>query len=35
MKHYGDENKYMYDENVLEQTTILRLQILEMTGKKR
>jgi hypothetical protein len=34
MKHYGDENEYIYDEKVLEQTTILRLQILEMTGKK-
>ena len=35
MKHYGDENEYIYDEKALEQTTILRLQILEMTGKKR
>jgi uncharacterized protein len=35
MKHYGDENKYIYDENVLSRTTVLRLDITEITGKKR
>jgi uncharacterized protein len=34
MTHYGGENKYSYDEKVLEQTIILRLDIKEMTGKK-
>jgi len=35
MAHYGGEGEYLYDENVLEQTTILRLEIREMTGKKK
>jgi nitroimidazol reductase NimA-like FMN-containing flavoprotein (pyridoxamine 5'-phosphate oxidase superfamily) len=35
MTHYGGEGEYSYDNNVLEQTTILRLEILEMTAKKK
>jgi nitroimidazol reductase NimA-like FMN-containing flavoprotein (pyridoxamine 5'-phosphate oxidase superfamily) len=35
MKHYGNENEYIYDEKVLASTTVLRLDITEITGKKR
>lgn len=35
MVHYGGEGEYFYDEKLFEQTTILRLKILEMTGKKK
>ena len=35
MRHYGDENEYLYDEKVLANTTVLRLDITEMTGKKK
>jgi nitroimidazol reductase NimA-like FMN-containing flavoprotein (pyridoxamine 5'-phosphate oxidase superfamily) len=35
MRHYGDENEYVYDEKVLANTTVLRLDITEITGKKR
>jgi uncharacterized protein len=35
MKHYGNENEYFYDEKVLANTTVLRLDITEITGKKR
>jgi nitroimidazol reductase NimA-like FMN-containing flavoprotein (pyridoxamine 5'-phosphate oxidase superfamily) len=35
MRHYGDKNEYVYDEKVLANTTILKLDITEMTGKKR
>jgi nitroimidazol reductase NimA-like FMN-containing flavoprotein (pyridoxamine 5'-phosphate oxidase superfamily) len=35
MKHYGDENEYIYDEKVLANTTVLRLDIKEMIGKKK
>jgi nitroimidazol reductase NimA-like FMN-containing flavoprotein (pyridoxamine 5'-phosphate oxidase superfamily) len=35
MKHYGDENEYIYDEKVLANTTVLKLDINEMTGKKK
>jgi uncharacterized protein len=34
MKHYGGEDNYLYDENMVEKTTILRLDIKEITGKK-
>ncbi|HZK61118.1 MAG TPA: pyridoxamine 5'-phosphate oxidase family protein, partial [Anaerovoracaceae bacterium] len=34
MNHYGGEWEYSYDEKVLERTTILRLDITEITGKK-
>lgn len=35
MEHYGGEAEYIFDENQLSQTTILRLKIIEMTGKKK
>lgn len=34
MSHYGGDRKFTYDEKVLGKTTILRLDITEMTGKK-
>jgi nitroimidazol reductase NimA-like FMN-containing flavoprotein (pyridoxamine 5'-phosphate oxidase superfamily) len=34
MMHYGDEGEYIYDEKMLDKTTILRLDIKEITGKK-
>jgi len=34
LRHYGGDQKYTYDDKVLERTTILRLDITEMTGKK-
>jgi nitroimidazol reductase NimA-like FMN-containing flavoprotein (pyridoxamine 5'-phosphate oxidase superfamily) len=35
MKHYGGDKSLDYDEKVMGRTTILRLDITEMTGKKR
>lgn len=35
MNHYGGNGEYSYNEKVLEQTTILCLKILEITGKKK
>jgi hypothetical protein len=35
MKHYGGEREYIYDEKVLRKTTVLRLDIIEMTGKRK
>jgi uncharacterized protein len=35
MKHNGGEGIYTYKENVFRQTTILRLDVLEMSGKKK
>jgi hypothetical protein len=35
MRHYGDENEYVYDEKVLANTIVLRLDITEMTGKTK
>jgi nitroimidazol reductase NimA-like FMN-containing flavoprotein (pyridoxamine 5'-phosphate oxidase superfamily) len=35
MEHYGGKGEYVYDEKVLEQTSILRLEIREMTGKRK
>ena len=35
MKHYGGEGDYFYNEKVFEQTTVLKLQITEMTGKRK
>ena len=35
MTHYGANHDYEYDDNTVEQTTILRLRITEMTGKKK
>jgi len=34
MSHYGGEKDFTYDEEVLERTTILQLDIKEITGKK-
>ena len=34
MSHYGAEKDYDYDEHVLDRTTVLCLEIKEMTGKK-
>ena len=34
MNHYGGEGYQSYDEKVLEKTTILQLDIKEMSGKK-
>ena len=35
MNHYTDEQEYFYNEDVLANTTVLRLDITEITGKKR
>jgi len=35
MKHYGGEGGYQYNENVFENTTVLRLVITEMSCKKK
>jgi nitroimidazol reductase NimA-like FMN-containing flavoprotein (pyridoxamine 5'-phosphate oxidase superfamily) len=35
MKHYTDEMEYSYNEDILAKTTVLRLDITEITGKKR
>jgi nitroimidazol reductase NimA-like FMN-containing flavoprotein (pyridoxamine 5'-phosphate oxidase superfamily) len=35
MKHYGGNGEFTYDEKVFGRTTVLRLEIKEMTGKKR
>ena len=35
LAHYGGSRNYSYDEKVLQQTTILRLEISEMTGKRK
>jgi hypothetical protein len=34
MTHYGGKGEYSYDEKVLDRTTVLRLEISEMTGKR-
>lgn len=34
MKKYGGEKNYDYDDKLVERTTILRLEISEMTAKK-
>ncbi len=34
MSHYGGERQYDYDNKILARTTILRLDIKEMTAKK-
>lgn len=34
MKHYGGDKEYNYNPKVFDRTTILRLDIKEMTGKK-
>jgi uncharacterized protein len=35
MRHYGRENDLVYDENNLAHTTILKLEVSEMTGKRK
>jgi nitroimidazol reductase NimA-like FMN-containing flavoprotein (pyridoxamine 5'-phosphate oxidase superfamily) len=35
MKKYAGDKDFIYDEKVFDRTTILRLDITEMTGKKR
>jgi uncharacterized protein len=35
MEHYGGSGEYYYKDNVFEQTTLLRLDITEMTGKRK
>jgi len=35
MSHYSDSKVFSYDERVLGNTTILRLDIEEMTGKRK
>lgn len=35
MSHYGAEKEYTYDDNVFEHTTILKLDITEMTCKRK
>jgi len=34
MKHYGGDHEFTYDEKVFGRTTLLRLDIKEMSGKK-
>lgn len=34
MRHYENEKEYSFDDKVVKKTTILRLDITEMTGKK-
>jgi len=34
MKHYAGDHNFTYGDEVLTRTTILRLDITEMTGKK-
>ena len=34
MNHYAGEGEYRYDEKIVNRTTILRLDIKEITGKK-
>lgn len=35
MAHYSDRKDFAYDEKTLERTTILRLDLQEMTGKRK
>jgi hypothetical protein len=35
MNHYGGENEYFYDEKVLSNTTVLKLDITEIRGKNK
>jgi uncharacterized protein len=35
MSHYSDIGEYIFDDTVFEQTTILRLKILEISAKKK
>jgi uncharacterized protein len=35
MSHYTDKRRFIYEQTVLDRTMILRLDIKEMTGKKK
>jgi nitroimidazol reductase NimA-like FMN-containing flavoprotein (pyridoxamine 5'-phosphate oxidase superfamily) len=35
MTHYGGKEEYLYDKRALMQTTVLRLEISEITGKRK
>jgi uncharacterized protein len=35
MSHYSERAGFTYDERVMEKTTILRLEVEEMTGKRK
>jgi uncharacterized protein len=35
MDHYGGKGSYSFDEQVLARTTVLRLEISQMTGKRK
>jgi uncharacterized protein len=35
MRHYGGNHEYEYDEGVVDRTTVLRLTITGITGKKK
>jgi nitroimidazol reductase NimA-like FMN-containing flavoprotein (pyridoxamine 5'-phosphate oxidase superfamily) len=35
MKHYGGDKEYEFDNDVVERTTVLKLTITEITGKKK
>ncbi len=35
MAHYSERNDFQYDKRMIEKTTVIRLDITEMTGKKR
>lgn len=34
MSHYGEDNKFTYDEKILSMTLVLQLDIKEISGKK-
>jgi hypothetical protein len=35
MEHYGASGEFSYNDSILEHTTVLRLDVLQMTGKKK
>ena len=35
MSHYADQNDFTYDEKIMSKTSVLRLDIEEMKGKKK
>jgi hypothetical protein len=35
MEHYSGRNDFVYDEKVLDATTVLELAVNEITGKKK
>lgn len=35
MAHYSDQSDFIYDEKIMNRTTVLRLDIDEITGKKK